>query len=44
MEKTNHLAIASVPFQQWKEIYEEGRISDRSLEEIHKLFLERRES
>ena len=23
MEKTNHLAIASVPFQQWGEIYDE---------------------
>ena len=24
MEKSIHLAIASVPFQQWKEVYEEG--------------------
>lgn len=37
-------AIKDGTLKTLKEIYEEGRISDRSLEEIHKLFLERRES
>lgn len=29
MEKSTHLAIASVPFQQWKEIYEEAEAFQR---------------